>query len=70
MVVNRPGRSHRVYLRPEADQALEGYREDNGMPAVNAILLGLLEGFLVKEGYLLARNIKGDDQTESQKETT
>lgn len=66
----RPGRSHRVYLRPEVETAFEAYLEDNGRPAVNAILLEVLEGFLVREGYLLARKVKGQPQVESQKETT
>lgn len=56
---NREGATHRVYLSPDREGALQAYREDtaekNGgvLPPVNGILLDLLVSFLEKEGYLL-----------------
>lgn len=55
---NRPGKTHRVYLRPEVNGALEAYREHKGGIAVNAVLLGLVEQLLVEEGFLLPRKEK------------
>lgn len=54
----RPGREAKVYLRPMVNGALEAYREYveeqlGEKPAVNAVLLGLVETFLVEQGYLL-----------------
>lgn len=69
MAERRPGRERKVYLRPEVDGALEAYREDNGMRPVNAILLELMEGFLIGEGYLLPRKMKGQ-RTQSSKGST
>lgn len=55
---NRSGATHRVYLSPEREGALQAYREavaekgDGLLPPVNGILLDLLVDFLVAEGYL------------------
>lgn len=72
-VPRRPGRERKVYLRPDVDGALEAYRDDvtpldGKPPAVNAILLGLLEAFLIDQGYLLPRKMNGRKQ--SHKEST
>lgn len=54
----RPGKTHRVYLRPEVNGALEAYREAQGGIAVNQVLLRLVEGLLVEQGYLVPKSAR------------